>query len=245
MPYTYLIGWSRLDLWYYGVRYGKGCHPEDLWVTYFTSSLEVARMRVEHGEPDVVEVRRTFDCAAAARRWEDRVLKRVGAVRSPRWLNLQCSGAEFNSTSESTRAKISAAHKARVKPPMSAETKAKIGAWHRGKKMSESAKDKLRAANLGKVHSPESNAKRSAALSGANNPNYGGRHQTEEVRARMRGPRADSSRMGRWERTDEWKKAVAEARRGKKVHVCEDQPGVRKMFVPGSAPPGWHLPGIG
>lgn len=24
-PYTYLIGWSKLNKWYYGVRYSKKC----------------------------------------------------------------------------------------------------------------------------------------------------------------------------------------------------------------------------
>ena len=37
-PYTYLIGWSKLDKWYYGCRYGINCHPDDFWKTYFTSS---------------------------------------------------------------------------------------------------------------------------------------------------------------------------------------------------------------
>ena len=264
MPYTYLIGWSGLDLWYYGVRYRKGCHPSDLWVKYFTSSEEVSRMRVEHGEPDVVEIRRTFDCPLNARRWEDRVLKRVGAVRSSRWLNLQCSGAEFNSSGASTRAKISAAHKGRAKPPMSAETKAKIAEWHRNKTVSEATKEKLRQANLGKTLSDEVKAKISASSSGANNPHYGGVHQTAEVRERMRGKRADSSRMGRWERdaayratksaaqkeashfvtsnpmnSAEMRAKVAASKLGRRAHYNPEQPGIRKMFAPGEAPAGW------
>lgn len=38
IPFTYLIGWSKYDKWYYGVRFAKGCNPDDLWNTYFTSS---------------------------------------------------------------------------------------------------------------------------------------------------------------------------------------------------------------
>lgn len=43
--YTYLIGWSEYDIWYYGVRYAKGCNPADLWVKYFTSSKFVREFR--------------------------------------------------------------------------------------------------------------------------------------------------------------------------------------------------------
>ena len=57
-PYTYLIGWKSLDKWYYGVRYGKGVHPSDLWVVYFTSSRHVKKFRDDHGEPDVIEIRK-------------------------------------------------------------------------------------------------------------------------------------------------------------------------------------------
>jgi hypothetical protein len=30
-PYTYLIGWSNQNKYYYGVRYAKDCHPNDFW----------------------------------------------------------------------------------------------------------------------------------------------------------------------------------------------------------------------
>lgn len=136
MAYTYLIGWSALGLWYYGVRYARGCSVGDLWKTYFTSSLEVKRMRGEHGEPDVVEVRRVFDDPAKAREWEDRVLRRTGAVKSPRWINASNGGHEFNSTSSDTRAKISAAKKGVVtpRPPTSEETKKRISEAAKGRK---------------------------------------------------------------------------------------------------------------
>ena len=37
-PYTYLIGWTNYDMWYYGVRYTKDADPNELWKKYFTSS---------------------------------------------------------------------------------------------------------------------------------------------------------------------------------------------------------------
>lgn len=100
MAYTYLVGWSRLDVWYYGVRTAKASSPADLWVTYFTSSHRVKAFRAAHGEPDVVEVRRVFDCREDALRWEEMVIDRLDAVWSPRWLNAQNAGRTFNSGPE-------------------------------------------------------------------------------------------------------------------------------------------------
>lgn len=86
-PYTYLIGWPQLNTWYYGVRYCKGCRPSDLWTKYFTSSNRVKKFRVEHGEPDVIEIRKTFTDAESARLWEHKVLVRMGIKRDFRFLN--------------------------------------------------------------------------------------------------------------------------------------------------------------
>ncbi len=85
--FTYLIGWSALDKWYYGARYSKKCAPEDLWTTYFTSSNRVAAMRAEHGEPDVVEIRQIFAIPEDALNWEVRVLKRLKVLNNDKWLN--------------------------------------------------------------------------------------------------------------------------------------------------------------
>lgn len=87
IPYTYLIGWSEKDLWYYGVRYAKDCHPDDLWTRYFTSSHYVQKLRETIGEPDVVQVRRLFDSAESATRWESKVLTRLKVTESIRWVN--------------------------------------------------------------------------------------------------------------------------------------------------------------
>lgn len=87
IPYTYLIGWSEQNKWYYGVRYAKSCCPTDLWVKYFTSSDIVKQFRAEHGEPDIIEIRKTFNDAKTAKLWEEKVLKRLRAVQSDNWLN--------------------------------------------------------------------------------------------------------------------------------------------------------------
>lgn len=88
IPYTYLIGWSSLDLWYYGVRTKKNCSPGDLWVKYFTSSKRVKELRKIHGEPDVIQIRKTFETAKQALAWEIKVLRRLDVRYSKRWINL-------------------------------------------------------------------------------------------------------------------------------------------------------------
>ena len=60
-PYTYLIGWSKIKKYYYGVRYKIGCQPDDLWKKYFTSSYFVKCMRETFGEPDIIQIRKVFD----------------------------------------------------------------------------------------------------------------------------------------------------------------------------------------
>lgn len=86
-PYTYLIGWSHLNKWYYGRRTAKNCHPSDLWTKYFTSSDHVKAFRQIHGEPDVIEIRRVFDNVKKCASWETRLLKKINAKASTLFLN--------------------------------------------------------------------------------------------------------------------------------------------------------------
>lgn len=92
-PYTYLIGWSQHSKYYYGVRYAKNCTPSDLWVTYFTSSKLVQDMRLKHGEPDIIQVRRTFEDRDSAVFWEQKVLSKLDVINNPLWLNQNIAGA--------------------------------------------------------------------------------------------------------------------------------------------------------
>lgn len=116
-PYTYLIGWSELDLWYYGVKFGKSADPAKFWVNYFTSSKYVRDMRAEFGEPDVREIRKTFESKESAAEWERKVIRRIKAVWSDKWINRGNGGHEFNPSpemrarSKSCRQKISEARK--------------------------------------------------------------------------------------------------------------------------------------
>lgn len=91
-PYTYLVGWSQHNKWYYGVRFAKGCNPSDFWVSYFTSSKYVKEFREAFGEPDIVQIRKTFNNREEAISWEQRVLHRINALDDPKWINCGIAG---------------------------------------------------------------------------------------------------------------------------------------------------------
>jgi hypothetical protein len=107
-PYTYLIGWSEHNIWYYGSRTAKNCHPSDLWVKYFTSSDDdniygkpsVKTFRKLNGDPDVIIVRKVFNDAKKCVKFENKVLRRIKAVSSPLFLNKSDSrlGVPFGKT---------------------------------------------------------------------------------------------------------------------------------------------------
>jgi hypothetical protein len=86
-PYTYLIGWSEQNLYYYGVRYANNCYPSDLLVTYFTSSKYINKYIKQFGDPDVVQIRKTFNNKIAAKFWEDKVLRRINAASNLKFIN--------------------------------------------------------------------------------------------------------------------------------------------------------------
>lgn len=147
--YTYLIGWSDSDLWYYGVRYAKDCNPNDLWTTYFTSSRFVKDFRARFGEPDVVQVRRLFNDQDKARQWEAKVCRRLNVKGSPKWLNRHNGDGKFmcKGHTEETRIKLSIANKGRK---VSDEAKERIGALNRGKNLSAETRQKLSKSRKGK-----------------------------------------------------------------------------------------------
>lgn len=91
-PYTYLIGWSAHNKWYYGVRYAKNCHPSDLWTKYFTSSKVIQDFRKLNGDPDVIQIRKIFLCKEDAAIWEHKVLRRLRVNLNDKWLNKTYNG---------------------------------------------------------------------------------------------------------------------------------------------------------
>lgn len=115
--YTYLIGWSKLNRWYYGVRYAKDAHPNELWTRYFTSSRVVEHFAKINGDPDVIEIRKTFDSPVKARLWESKVLTRMNVSSDSRFLNVTANAAPISPSElpkeieAIRRSKISSSHK--------------------------------------------------------------------------------------------------------------------------------------
>ena len=59
--YTYIIRFLPTGQVYYGSRCAYGCHPNEFWVTYFTSSKLITQMIQEHGvDSFVFEIRKQF-----------------------------------------------------------------------------------------------------------------------------------------------------------------------------------------
>jgi hypothetical protein len=103
IPYTYLLHFRPSNQFYYGVRWAKGCHPDEFWTTYFTSSSRIMLLRTLFGdEVFEFEIRRRFGSISDARQWESKVLRRLHVVRKPDiWLNRTDNTAILNDPSKS------------------------------------------------------------------------------------------------------------------------------------------------
>ena len=165
MYYTYLVGWKKYNIWYYGARWANDAHPNDLWVSYFTSSFEVGTTRQYCGEPDVIEIRKTFSNKQKCRKWEHVVLRRMKVVTHKYWLNkTTATGPPIATTgmhSEEFKRKLAERNSKRVWTSESREKLRIAGIKNKqnlpsrkGSTMSEEAKKKISLALKG-VSKPE------------------------------------------------------------------------------------------
>ena len=141
-PYTYLIGWSKHNKWYYGRRTAKNCNPSEFWVNYFTSSKYVEEFRKQFGEPDIIQIRKTFSDPELCCIWEEKVIDRLKIVKNPSWLNRSNSGRYFNTNGVS----IPSTRKG-IQTGIDPWNKGKTGvqtAWNKGKPATEEQKKKDR-----------------------------------------------------------------------------------------------------
>lgn len=149
-PFTYLITHIPSGKRYYGVRYRKGCHPSEIGTKYFSSSKIIKKMIAEEGLSNFkFEVRRTFDTAEAARKWEHKVLTRLKVGKNDDWFNMNQTetprgdGSHWRGRkrSISNKNKISVIHKGK---PKSLEHKQKLSASLKGRPLSSSTKEKMK-----------------------------------------------------------------------------------------------------
>lgn len=96
IPYSYFLYHTPTGLKYYGIQYAKNCHPDKLWVKYFSSSKIVANLIKEYGiDSFEVSIRKIFTSPEKALLWEHKVLRRLDAAGSDEWLNRHNGGKKF------------------------------------------------------------------------------------------------------------------------------------------------------
>jgi Putative endonuclease segE, GIY-YIG domain/NUMOD3 motif len=132
IPFSYYLFHRPTQTHYYGIKYQKGCRPEDLWTTYFTSSSKVKSLINEYGLDSFdVKIRRTFTTGKEALLWEHKVLTRLDAANRPDWLNRHNGGNKFRAPKEHT-----------------IETRNRIREKMIGRKISDETKEKMSISSL-------------------------------------------------------------------------------------------------
>lgn len=97
-PYFYIIGWSKHEIFYCGIEFGKSkkiANPNNLWKTYFTSSDYVQQFRRENGEPDIIEIVEIFENKNQALEYEEKFITEHVMTNQHNWLNRNNSGKRF------------------------------------------------------------------------------------------------------------------------------------------------------
>ena len=191
IPFVYLIGWKKLDTWYCGVRYKRGCSSQDLWKTYFTSSKYVKEFRQKNGEPDHIEILKEFTNKKDALSFEEQKLIEFDVLHKDNWLNRSIKGEKFSFSNhtEETKKRIAEAHLGKT---ASEETKLKQSLRRLGRKFhphSEETRLKISAGNIGKKkkpHTEENKLKISNALKGIKRKPLSEEHKRKIAEARKR-----------------------------------------------------------
>jgi hypothetical protein len=89
-PYVYHIAWTKngINIHYIGMQYKRNCHPTNFWRTYFTSSKVVNEWIDYFGNPDIIEIRKTFDDEQKCREYEHKLLTKLNLKSNQHiWLN--------------------------------------------------------------------------------------------------------------------------------------------------------------
>jgi hypothetical protein len=96
MPYTYLITHIPSNVKYYGVRYSKNSSPDDLGVSYFSSSKVIKKLiQTEGVQHFTFEVRKVFNTKEKAVEWEHKFLTKINAAQSEQWFNKHNGGSKI------------------------------------------------------------------------------------------------------------------------------------------------------
>lgn len=151
IPYSYYLYHIPTKSHYYGIRHAKDCNPDELWVTYFSSSKIVHRLIKEYG-PDsfVFSVRKIFSDSKTALLWEHKVLTRLDAATRTDWINRHNGGTKFRSP---------LTHSTKTRKLLSRKlTGRKLTDEHKQKMRESALVDRERRCNAGWKMSPQSRA---------------------------------------------------------------------------------------
>lgn len=161
IPYTYLIGWTKLNTFYYGCEYSNSdariANPDNLWTIYFTSSKTVKAFREKHGEPDLIQIRKTFIDAKSTRLWESKVLDRLKVTKKRYFLNKRGGSwkwAIYEMTDE-VKNKISVSHIGKKMPKDAVKKRIETLKAKGGYTVSDSTRKKISESGKG-VPQPQS-----------------------------------------------------------------------------------------
>ncbi len=162
MAYTYLIGWTDLNKYYYGMRSANKVSPvDDLWHIYKTSSVYVHEFVAQFGEPDVIRVHKEFETKDEAYLFETKFLRRTKAHINDKWLNQNIMGKPLGGTPAQLASVKGVAqsedHKIKrgIYKPKSAETKAKMSKAHSGEGNPMHGRKGEKHPGYGKKRTPE------------------------------------------------------------------------------------------
>lgn len=102
IPYTYLIGWSQQDKWYYGRRTARNCDPSEFWSSYFTSSKYVSNFREKYGDPDIIKIDKIFDNIKECKIYEEKILLEFDVQNNEMFLNRKNGDSKWDTTNQVT-----------------------------------------------------------------------------------------------------------------------------------------------
>ena len=183
IPFTYLIKYIPTNRYYYGVKFEKGCHPNDLWTKYFTSSKKVKGLIRRYGKKSFLfEIRKTFKTQQQARNWEHKVLRRMKVIYRDDFLN-ETDNISTNPKLLSKSLKKFYKHTKhhRIGAKHTEEAKIKIGMAKVGKNNPRYGKKHTKAfkAFLSSINSGKNNPMH--GKSGKNSPVYGKKHSKKTI----------------------------------------------------------------
>lgn len=203
VPFTYYLQHIPTGKKYYGVRYARGCHPDDLWRTYFTTSDIVHQMIKEYGKESFrYSIRRIFQDSKKALKWEQRVLRRLRVSKRDDWINRAYVSEHFIcEMTDEMRLKLSVINTGKVIPRNVVE---KVARKNRGKKRTAEAKEKYseslktqwaEGTRIHPMHDPAIRAKVSAALKGVPKTEEQKKKMSESAKIRVAKRREDGWKM--------------------------------------------------